>query len=333
VLERIQIENLGPIRQAELRLGDLTILVGESGSGKTSVLQAIQLLADVARNDLRRVTFAGHELQRDFGLLLNQAAHGRSLVLRGWSSATRRRRDPDADFECALGYVEADGPYVALLRESVRDPARGYRPQRSTHLDTQVPIRGHTLTPALPRVSSLPAVIQSLVQVPAYADVADWAAYLDTFLSVRTFCPSAETGANLAGALRRLEAQEPLSFRALEAHARESFPHLRSLPVDAAELGLESRDARLRLFLLWAGFTTPEHGTLLLDEPEGAPALAAQVGFLRELSLGRVTGRRVRVVLATRSVAEIDTLDRSEVRTLEKDPVEGTQIREDLAAG
>ncbi|MDE6422079.1 MAG: AAA family ATPase, partial [Muribaculaceae bacterium] len=44
--ERITVKNFGPIREADLELGDLTVLIGAQASGKSLFLQMFKLIKD-----------------------------------------------------------------------------------------------------------------------------------------------------------------------------------------------------------------------------------------------------------------------------------------------
>jgi hypothetical protein len=58
-MKRLQVENFGPIQQADVELGDLTIFVGPQASGKSLFLQLIKAVADAGsiRSDLRNYGF------------------------------------------------------------------------------------------------------------------------------------------------------------------------------------------------------------------------------------------------------------------------------------
>ena len=45
-MQQFKVKDLGPIKEADVTLGDLTILVGEQASGKSLFLQAMKLLLD-----------------------------------------------------------------------------------------------------------------------------------------------------------------------------------------------------------------------------------------------------------------------------------------------
>jgi predicted ATPase len=55
-MKKIIVENLGPIRSAEIALGDLTIFVGPQATGKSVLLQLLKLLLDYRsiREEMRR---------------------------------------------------------------------------------------------------------------------------------------------------------------------------------------------------------------------------------------------------------------------------------------
>ena len=53
-MNRIKIESLGPIQQANINFGDLTLFVGPQASGKSILLQMIKLMVD--KDHIRRTT-------------------------------------------------------------------------------------------------------------------------------------------------------------------------------------------------------------------------------------------------------------------------------------
>lgn len=58
-MEKISIRNLGPITEADITFGDLTILVGPQASGKSILLQMVKLIED-AGIILNRLTVSGY---------------------------------------------------------------------------------------------------------------------------------------------------------------------------------------------------------------------------------------------------------------------------------
>ena len=72
-IERVLLENLGPIGHAELALGAVTAIVGTSGSGKTTALRAIQAL-------LRNNRTGGKVLLRAGPIVLDRVGDQSSLT-------------------------------------------------------------------------------------------------------------------------------------------------------------------------------------------------------------------------------------------------------------
>ena len=59
MVDRIRAKNIGPVREADIRFGDLTIFVGPQATGKSIFLQVLKLLVDKA---------SIHETMRHFGM-------------------------------------------------------------------------------------------------------------------------------------------------------------------------------------------------------------------------------------------------------------------------
>jgi hypothetical protein len=73
-MERLELTNFGPIKEADVEFGDLTILVGPQASGKSLFVQLVKAIADAGaiRNDLKRHGFDwlhGNDLIRDYSAL------------------------------------------------------------------------------------------------------------------------------------------------------------------------------------------------------------------------------------------------------------------------
>ena len=45
-MEKLRVCSFGPIQEAEVEIGDLTILIGQQGSGKSLFLQLMKILID-----------------------------------------------------------------------------------------------------------------------------------------------------------------------------------------------------------------------------------------------------------------------------------------------
>jgi len=68
-LQQLTVENLGQIKRADVRFGDLTILVGPQATGKSIFLQLLNLVADnsVIRSEMKRVGIEwGKDVRRFF---------------------------------------------------------------------------------------------------------------------------------------------------------------------------------------------------------------------------------------------------------------------------
>lgn len=50
-MKKVKIKSLGPIKEADIAFGDLTLLVGPQASGKSIFLQMLKLIVD--KNDIR----------------------------------------------------------------------------------------------------------------------------------------------------------------------------------------------------------------------------------------------------------------------------------------
>jgi predicted ATPase len=203
-------------------------------------------------------------------------------------------------------------------------------------------------------------IITGLVEVPPLREqLKDLNAFLASFGVARYFRPNSAAmlaavgggevrpaGEGFVAALAALQNRESERFETIEKQLGLLFPHIqrirfevegdarrlvfgtnRSTRLTPAEL--EADGVLTTLFLLWAGATTPPHGTLLIDEPEAAlhPHLMGQrVEFLRSLANGDFTGHPLRVVVATQSVDFVRWLDTSEIRVVEYGPETGTLV-------
>ncbi|MGN6112702.1 MAG: AAA family ATPase [Luteimonas sp.] len=65
---RIELENIGPIKSADIEFGDLTVLVGPQAVGKSIFLQLLKLLADKGsvQRELKHFNFAWDNKTNDF---------------------------------------------------------------------------------------------------------------------------------------------------------------------------------------------------------------------------------------------------------------------------
>ncbi len=84
-MDRLKLKSLGPIREADIQFGDLTLLVGPQASGKSILLQLIKLLVDKhhIRRTLEQYGFVWGEKAKD--VLDRYFGEGMSGI---WTSAT-----------------------------------------------------------------------------------------------------------------------------------------------------------------------------------------------------------------------------------------------------
>ena len=59
MVERVRVSGIGPVKEADIRFGDLTVFVGPQATGKSIILQLLKLLVDRP---------AIHEIMQRFGL-------------------------------------------------------------------------------------------------------------------------------------------------------------------------------------------------------------------------------------------------------------------------
>jgi len=369
MLERIEIENLGSIRKTGVSLGPLTVLVGANASGKTTVMRGLELFAALRSTPLPEVLFAGHSLNgTNWPTLLHGGDSARHLSFRAfvrrdpaepdyemqlginWKRVSEhlmvptgtgpiepepeflvdRLRDPDGRrIEAGTGAYELSGIFVPLLAQASRPVSVAFM---------------------VARLSSAPVFRERLKTLSDFVESFGVARYFRPN-GAAMFTPVAEgnvlpAGEGFVAALAALQNRESERFEAIEKNLRGLFPHIQRIRFDVegntrrlvfetnrstrlTPAQLEADGVLTTLFLLWAGATTPPHGTLLLDEPEAAlhPHLMGQrVEFLRSLAKGEFTGHPLRVVVATQSVDFVRWLDTSEIRVVEYGAETGTLV-------
>jgi predicted ATPase len=359
MLERIQIENLGPIQKADLTLGDLTVLLGANASGKTTVMRAIKLAADLRKMRVDQIEYAGEVLGSGLWVqVLNGGKKAGRIVLGCWSTkGTHSPRFPDLETHLGTSRERMRAQVLKgepaefrleILQDEVRPPPDYLRDVEDSKLNRAVTDTVVQFT--------IGAMVEALVSADPTEGERRFKSFIDTFGTARYFRPHTdvmlaeskaedvtETGAGFQRALARLQNQRAEDFQAIEKALGEAFPHIKRIRFDAqggivfettrapglTPAKLEAEGVLSTLFLLWAGYTTPEHGTLLLDEPEVGlhpHLMVKRVGFLRDLAEGKVTGHKVRVVVATQSVDFVGCLSLNEIRIVEHDKEKGTQV-------
>jgi hypothetical protein len=255
---------------------------------------------------------------------------------------------------------------LEFLFERMLDPSGSWIEARaSAHDATDV---GEYLIRTLPvkyrgpRSESIANRIAHFKEFPPHQDqMADLIHFAELFGTAQYFRPNGAamltagsggrvglSGEGFIAALAVLQNRESERFEAIERQLSQLFPHIRRIRFDIGTKGtiqrlvfethrsnqripaeLEADGVLTTLFLLWAGATTPHHGTLLIDEPEAAlhpHLMGKRVEFLRSLAMGEFTGYPLRVVVATQSVDFVRWLDTSEIRVVEYSPETGTRV-------
>ncbi len=259
--------------------------------------------------------------------------------------------------------AESPQPEPEILMESLRDPREpeGGRLIVKGHGSPSIEIPPNIRMEFSPPVRvSMALVVKRLSENPglrrSYEPLIQFVESLGT---ARYFRPSSAAmlyavpddrvsplGEGFVAALAALQNRESERFDTIEKHLKSLFPHILRVRFDVSgavrHLVFETtRSTRLTpaefeadgvmttLFLLWAGTTTPPHGTLLIDEPEAAlhpHLMGRRIEFLRRLANGDFTGHRLQVVAATQSVDFVRWLDTSEIRVVEYSPDTGALV-------
>ena len=140
MIERIRVHDVGPIREADVRFGDLTVFVGPQATGKSILLQLIKLLLvkQAIHETLRHFSFKlDGNLDAFLGLYLGEGMsslwskeHSRLILGRAHKTvdleryARRRRLKPEHDKESAF-YIPAQR--VMSLRDGMTRPFTDYK--------------------------------------------------------------------------------------------------------------------------------------------------------------------------------------------------------------
>ncbi len=368
MLERIEIENLGSIRKAELTLSPLTVLLGANASGKTTVMRGIELFAALRSEPLPEAKFADFALT---GSSWPKLIHGGEVSHRlGFRASVQPTpSEPDYEMQIGINWERVGSSIVAqagevqpepeFLAERLRDPGRSWI-ERGTGAyklrERQVGLQGPQTTSIAHTVARLGSVLPT-----ARTELDGLIQFVESFGAAHYFRPNSSAmlsytfkstvwpdGSGFIPALATLQNRESERFEAIEQRLSTLFPHIQRVRFEIGAEGkiqrlvfetrrskqlvpaaLEAEGVLTTLFLLWAGATTPPHGTLLIDEPETAlhpHLMGRRVEFLRSLANGGVTGHPLRVVVATQSVDFVRWLEPAELRVVEYSPGTGTLI-------
>lgn len=248
-----------------------------------------------------------------------------------------------------------------ILNEKLRDPDGSWFSSGPDSVEVLIP---HEFPIHLPRAPhhSFTRALSHITRLPPYREqLAHLITYLRSFGTARYFRPNSTAmlhpttdnkvwpdGSGFVTALAALQNRESERFEAIEQRLSELFPHIQRIRFDIGAEGkiqhlvfgtrrstrlipahLEADGVLTTLFLLWAGATTPPHGTLLIDEPEAAlhpHLMGKRVEFLRSLANGEFTGHPLRIVVATQSVDFVRWVEPSEIRVVEYSGATGTLV-------
>jgi hypothetical protein len=246
-----------------------------------------------------------------------------------------------------------------LLHERLRDPAGGWILAGTEPYSIR---KFPSIKPQRPRHAAITRTLSQLGNLPPLREpLADFLQYAESFGTARYFRPDStamlditatsrvwQDGSGFVAALAALQNRESERFEAIECRLSELFPHIRRIRFNTSLEGklhdlvfethrssrlipaqLEADGVLTTLFLLWAGATTPPHGTLLIDDPEAAlhpHLMGKRVEFLRSLANGEFTGHPLRVVVATQSVDFVRWVEPSEIRVVEYSNETGTLV-------
>jgi predicted ATPase len=365
MLERIEIENLGAIEKTALSLSPLTVLVGANASGKTTVMRGIELFAALLSESLTDVTFAGHALTGDqWPVLLHGGDETKQLVLRAFIS--QGSAEPDYELRLGINWEHVSASIVEQAGSGLMEPEFLFERLRDARGGWHQADSGPYAVPGVGQVSqrqaSVANTLRRLGNVPIFRErLKEVVQFLESFGTARYFRPNGAamlvptedgkvlpTGEGFVAALATLQNREVERFEAIEKNLCQLFPHIRRIRFDIGRDGsmrhlvfetdrskrltpadLEADGVLTTLFLLWAGATTPPHGTLLLDEPEAAlhpHLMGKRVEFLRSLAQGSFTGSPLKVVIATQSVDFVRWLELPEIRLVEYSRETGTRV-------
>lgn len=307
---RLQISNLGPISEANLQFGDLTIFTGPQASGKSIALQMLKLAVDlpIIRTNLsdQGLVWSTDDVQF-FDLYLGEGM--RSVWRKGstsikWGNETQsirhitRRSTPVGgpvlgsaplhEFE-KVAYIPAQR--VMSLRDGFTRPFGEYRAgdpyvlrdfSHNVHLTVQSELTHKKSDKLFPKSQRFNSALRSLVEKDV---LGGWALSVSATALQKEFVltPPKTGGGN--------QEDEPLKFLAWSAGQREFIPLLlglyRLLPAGA----IGRRDS-----LEWAIIEEPESGL----HPR---AIAGFMAFVFEL-----LRRRYKVVISTHSPSVLDVV-------------------------
>ena len=140
MIERIRVHDVGPIREADVRFGDLTVFVGPQATGKSILLQLIKLLLDKQAihetlghfgiewsSDLKAFLelYFGEGMSSLWNGKQSRLFPGKANKALRFESYARRRRSQPKDEEATAFYIPAQR--VMSLRDGMTRPFTDYK--------------------------------------------------------------------------------------------------------------------------------------------------------------------------------------------------------------
>ena len=140
MIERIRVHDVGPIREADVRFGDLTVFVGPQATGKSILLQLIKLLLDKQAihetlghfgiewsSDLKAFLelYFGEGMSSLWNGKQSRLIPGKANKALRFESYARRRRSQPKDEEATAFYIPAQR--VMSLRDGMTRPFTDYK--------------------------------------------------------------------------------------------------------------------------------------------------------------------------------------------------------------
>lgn len=259
MIERLAIENLGPIESTEITLSPLTVLLGGNASGKTTVLRAFELLSSLCQDTLDTVSFGSFALAGEgWTSVIHRGDETRVLGLKAWSTGTTGSPAPAperaADYEVgvaidwdraleAVGTPGGEPVFPEILSDRLIDPATG------NWIEGKIPaysIRELQIRAGAPRTASIPATLRGVVRHPSLAaPLSDLIEFVQSFGTARYFKPVGGAMVAITGDARVWPAGEGFvdalaswqnanveAFVALVVRLRAIFPHIRMVRIE-----------------------------------------------------------------------------------------------------
>lgn len=289
---RLEVDNLGPIRHAQVQFGDLTVLVGQQATGKSLFTQLVKAVSDAGaiRSDLRQYGFSWLAADDSvasyaslyFGGGLQGLLHGASIVHNGRSFPVARLSRPGGNARQDETVLVVPAQRVLVLQDGWPKPFMAYLSgdpycmRRFSELLRKIMDDFDPGAPVFPQPRRLMSTLRQAVDAAIYAGF--------------------EIRLELEGHRKRLVLTQPeggagLPLNAWSAGQREFTPLLFSMYWLLPQAAVDRRESL-------------EH--VIIEEPEMGLHPKAVVGFM--LLVLALLHRGYRVTLSTHSQVVLDVV-------------------------